>query len=208
MKRKLLVVAMYFGLIMASNGVIAEILADYDQFCIAPIVEAQNPHGASAARDQFGNPVIYVDPEFMRHWAMSRIFVLAHECAHHMLGHTLPQGMWFRTNQVWATRQQELNADCWAAQQLSLLGDIEGLKKVIVQFSSQGSQPQGSHPSGAERAGTIANCAGIDLSDMHAQKVPYCCDTLGNRHCVIKVNPGPQGSMCGCAGKGYGVTCY
>lgn len=39
-------------------------------------------------------------------------------------------------------------------------------------------------------------------------RTPYCCDPWGNRRCVIKMNPGPPGSSCGCAGQGYGITCY
>ena len=39
-------------------------------------------------------------------------------------------------------------------------------------------------------------------------RTPYCCDAWGNRRCAIQMNPGPTGSPCGCAGQGYGVTCY
>lgn len=211
MKCGLMLAVLLFSILIQRPS-FAQMFAGYDEFCGVPVVVVPNSQNASAARDQFGNPVIYVDPRVMSNWTMSRRFALAHECAHHMLGHTLPQGMWFRNTQYWATRQQELQADCWAARQLARTHNVQDLRRMIVQFASQGPMPQGAYPSGTERAHAAARCAGIDLepgiTEPQSQNVPYCCDAFGNRRCVIQVNPGPAGSMCACAGQGYGVTCY
>jgi hypothetical protein len=105
--------------------------------------------------------VIYVDPGVMGNWTASRIFTLAHECAHHRLGHVTPQGFWFRNTQFWATRAQELEADCWAARQLSREGYDDDLQRTMLQFASMGAAPQGTYPSGLERAQTVARCGGL-----------------------------------------------
>jgi hypothetical protein len=195
---------------LCASNASAQMFAGYDQFCGVPVVVVPNPQTASAARDQFGRPVIYVDPGVMANWTMSRMFALAHECAHHKLGHTLPQGMWFRNTQHWATRQQELAADCWAAKALAEIEDRGDLQRTIMQFASQGAMAYGAYPTGAERARNVARCAGIDPAPkpMPIQGTAYCCDAFGNRRCVITMNPGAAGSMCGCIGQGYGVTCY
>ena len=210
MNHKYLLVALLVTVALIPSQSFAQMFAGYDEFCGVPVVVVHNSQNASAARDQFGNPVIYVDPGVMANWTMSRMFALAHECAHHKLGHTLPQGMWFRNTQYWATRQQELAADCWAAEQLARTNDTDDLERMILQFASQGPMPQGSYPSGTERANNAARCAGIDLRSREEESVPvpYCCDAFGNPRCVIQVNPGPPGSVCGCIGQGYGVTCY
>lgn len=135
--------------------------AGYADFCGVPVIVTQNPQIASASLDSFGNPVIYIDPSAMSNWTASRMFTIAHECAHHILGHSLPQGMWFRSMNFWATREQELAADCWAAQQLRAILGIQDLQRTIAQFSNQGPMPQGNYPSGLERASVVARCAGF-----------------------------------------------
>jgi len=198
----LLLTLLGFGL--SSTAAMAQMFAGYNQFCGVPVAVVPNPQSASAARDALGNPVIYVDPGVMNNWTMSRMFALAHECAHHVLGHTLPQGMWFRNSQAWATRQQELEADCWAARRLGEIRDEDSLRRMIMQFASQGPLTYGPYPSGNDRALAVAQCAGIDLRPSPA---PYCCDGFGNRRCVIQVNPGPPGAPCACMGQGWGTSC-
>jgi hypothetical protein len=164
MKRKLLVAGFWYFIIFFSiNASAQQMFAGYDQFCGVPVVVIANPQSASAARDQIGNPVIYVDPSVMQNWSTSRMFALAHECGHHKLGHSTPQGMWFRNTQAWATRQQELDADCWAAQKLAQIQDVQDLRRMILQFASQGPMPQGPYPSGRERAMAVAQCSGISI---------------------------------------------
>lgn len=157
-----------FVLMALPSPALAQMFAGFDQFCQVPVVVVPNPQGASAARDQLGNPVIFVDPGVMANWTMSRKFVLAHECGHHVRGHTLPEGMWFRNMQAWATRQQELEADCWAAKQLAATQDTRELERMITQFAGQGPMPQGPYPSGTERAQMVARCASIGTDLVNA----------------------------------------
>lgn len=139
-----------------------QIFAGYDQFCNVPVITVQNPQGASAANYN-GNAVIFVDPSVMANMTLSRIFTLAHECGHFALGHTLPQGQWFRNTQVWATKEQELEADCWAAQQLVAIRDINDIQRMITIFSNQGDMAIGFYPTGTERAVNIKTCLGLPI---------------------------------------------
>ena len=136
--------------------------AGYDEFCSLPVIVIPNPFGASAARDPSGRPVIYVDPGVMSNWTSSRMFALAHECGHHKIGHTTPRGQWFRYSQGWATRVQELEADCWAAEALALRGYSGDLRRQFDDFLRQGGASLlPNYPSGMERAETVARCAGM-----------------------------------------------
>jgi hypothetical protein len=160
MKRNIFVAVIMLYMLVAKIS-FAEIFAGYDQFCGVPVIVQSNPQGAVASRDTAGNPIIYIDPTIMGNWTMSRMFTLAHECAHHKLGHSTPQGMWWRNSNYWSTRAQELEADCWAAQELLQIGDVADLRRTIVQFASQGPMPPGNYPSGTERAMNAARCAGM-----------------------------------------------
>ena len=164
MKGKALLAVLWSVAVLFGTNAYAQLFAGYDQFCGVPVIVAANSQGASAAVDQLGRPVIYVDPGVMGNWTMSRMFALAHECGHHKLGHSTPQGLWFRNTTAWATSQQELAADCWAAQALANIGDLQDLRQMIVQFSSQGDVPQGPYPVGRQRAAAVAQCAGIVLT--------------------------------------------
>ena len=148
------------------------LFAGYDEFCGIPVIVRPNPQSATAERDSLGRPVIHVDRGVMANWTMSRIFTLAHECAHHRLRHTTPGGTWIRNTQFWATRAQELAADCWAARALAANGYRRDLERAYIDFAYQGSVPPGNYPSGQERAQTVARCAGEDdgwRTDFRAQ---------------------------------------
>ncbi len=125
-------------------------------FCGIPTFAAPNPQGASATVWQ-GQPVIIIDHSQFQNPAWLQ-FVVAHECAHHVLGHTLPSGMWFRNTTYWATAAQELQADCWAA------GTVHPQASAVAsqQFFQQGPFPgPAGYPSGAERSANIRRCAGF-----------------------------------------------
>lgn len=160
MKRGLILTVVFSAVLLFQKPCFAQIFVGFDEFCHIPVVVMQTGQGAVAGRDSFGNPVIYVDPGVYGNWTSSRKFALAHECGHHVLGHTTPQGLWARN---WASREQELSADCWAGKQLASIMDMEDLKRQLSQFASQGPIPWGPYPSGWERARVAAQCAGIDL---------------------------------------------
>lgn len=134
--------------------------AGYAEFCGVPVLVARTPQDAVATRDGFGRPVIYVDPGVMANWTMSRVFAIAHECGHHMRGHVTPQGMWWRNTDFWATRAQELEADCWAASALASQGYYVGdLERAAHDLARRGPFMQGRYPSGQERATVVVSCA-------------------------------------------------
>ena len=149
-----------FAIMISSSQVQAqpEMFAGYDSFCGLPVIVGNNPQDASARRDANGAPYIHIDPSVMANWSLSRIFALAHECAHHRLGHTTSLGMYERY--TGGTGQQELEADCWAAEELSMRLETDDIIRTIVQYANQGHYPLGGgYPSGAERARNIFQCA-------------------------------------------------
>ncbi|MEL0167943.1 MAG: hypothetical protein VW877_07410 [Pseudomonadaceae bacterium] len=168
--------------------------AGWDAFCGIRVIVTPNAQIASAAMDGAG-PVIYADPGVMANWTMSRVFTLAHECGHHRSGHVTPQGMWFRNQQFWATRAQELEADCWAAEALSQTRDYADLNRTIHQFASQGPQMQGTYPSGLERAQTVARCAGVPFDFSPYLPASACATPMGSCHLAA---PLPRNAACFC----------
>ena len=165
---KKLIVFCFLTSLFYSGVVRAQMFAGYADFCGVPVIVMPTAQNAVAARDQFGRPVIYVDPGVMANWTTSRKFALAHECGHHMLGHSLPAGVWFRNTRYWATRAQELEADCWAARALAQTEDLDDLRRTILQFASMGASSQGAYPAGIERANAAAECAGLQLQSNRA----------------------------------------
>ncbi len=125
--------------------------------CGVPMALAPNPQGASATI-AWGQPVIIIDPNQLGN-PLWEEFLMAHECAHHVIGHTLPTGMWWRSMAVWATAAQELQADCWAAQRVS----AQAARLAANYFAqAQGPMPSGpGYPTGFQRAQNIIQCAGL-----------------------------------------------
>lgn len=132
----------------------------FDDFCGLPVVVAHDPQGASARTDQFGQKFIHIDPGAMANWTASRIFLLAHECAHHRLGHTNAQGNLERF--MGGTAKQELEADCWAAKKLTESGYEDEVNRTANQTSSMGHFASPGYPTGTQRSKNILQCAGIE----------------------------------------------
>jgi hypothetical protein len=132
--------------------------AGYDAFCGLPVVVGRDPQTATARTDRFGQKYIHIDPGAMGNWTASRVFVLAHECAHHLLGHTSPLGAMERFSG--GTAKQELEADCWAARQLRRAGLDFEITRTVLQNASQGHFAAGGYPSGRRRALNVSRCAG------------------------------------------------
>lgn len=129
----------------------------YDSFCGLPIFTGQNPQIATAEKDSYGRPIIHIDPTALANLTSSRIFTLAHECAHHKLGHTSRLGEMERYHG--GTRKQELEADCWAAKQLSKYGQFTDLQFQTLKNLADGHFIANGYPSGVERAQNIYSCA-------------------------------------------------
>ena len=129
----------------------------YDAFCGLPVFTGQNPQIATAEKDQFGNKIIHIDPSALANISSSRLFTLAHECAHHKLGHTSALGEMERYHG--GTRKQELEADCWAAKQLSAYNLAGDLQFQMLTNLASGHFAGGGYPSGNERAQNILSCA-------------------------------------------------
>ena len=146
--------ALMFSAIPYAAG--AQVFAGYDAFCGLPVVVNYDPQVATARTDQYGNKFIHVDPGVMANWTHSRMFTLAHECAHHLLGHTNPLGAQERFRG--GTRRQELEADCWAAQALQGVGHSFDINRAMLQHASDGHFSAGGYPSGTERAQNILQC--------------------------------------------------
>ncbi|MFZ5477065.1 MAG: hypothetical protein ACOZNI_09850 [Myxococcota bacterium] len=143
--------------LLASPAFAQDMFAGFDDFCGLPVVVGADPQTATARKDAYGRPYIHVDPGVMANWTMSRRFTLAHECAHHLLGHTSSLGELARYSG--GTRTQELEADCWAAAALSQAGYASDISRTVLQNASQGHFTSGGYPSGDERARNILTCS-------------------------------------------------
>lgn len=147
------------------------VFAGFDEFCGLPVVQGPDAQSASARRDRLGNPIIHVDPGVMADWTMSRRFTLAHECAHHLLGHTTSMGALERYSG--GTRKQELEADCWAARALRRAGYERDITRATLDWAAKGHFSSQGYPSGTERAGNIQSCIGGS-----ARTEPRCSDRV------------------------------
>ena len=158
MKRTLLAISLTLFVFMIPGIARPQQALGPAAFCGVPTFAAPNPQGASATIWQ-GTPVIIIDhSQFAdRAWLM---FVVAHECGHHVIGHTLPVGFWFRQTQFWATASQELQADCWAARSVPPnIATYAARYFALIQGPVSGGP---GYPSGHQRAANILQCAGLN----------------------------------------------
>jgi hypothetical protein len=144
---------------LASLSAQAQVFAGYDSFCGVPVIVQSTKQIAVAALDNNGIRIIIIDPGAMNNWTHSRRFVLAHECGHHQLGHTTPAGLEARKGIPWASKSQELAADCWAATALSGVMARSDLVAVINKYAAEGNWAPSGYPTGYERAANIVRCA-------------------------------------------------
>lgn len=145
-----------FFFIAISSGAHADVFAGYDVFCGLPVVVGPNPQEATAETNSRGGKFIRIDPKVYNNWTGSRIFTLAHECAHHLLGHTSELGK--RQRFEGGPKRQELQADCWAAKELRKSGHDFDIAATASKYSNRGHFSVGGYPSGNERAENIEAC--------------------------------------------------
>jgi len=147
--------------------------AGYAKTCGFPILFART-HTVSLARiDARLGKIIVLDP-VLNYPAQDRHrrYLIAHECAHHVLSHTTHSGLWKRMQEK-GVEDQELSADCWAAEALVKAGLPEDVRFMADSFYRKGLFSPGSgYPSGVQRSTLVYHClksaqrrqAAIDLS--------------------------------------------
>lgn len=144
-------------------GADAEPFEGYDQLCGYHILEARIPQVARAMHDSRRMPVIVLDPVLrLPGQEARRMFLIAHECAHHRLKHTEDDAIRARRKSPELVRDQELSADCWAAERLVEAGEEQVVRRIMDDFFRQGSiDPGQGYPSGLQRSRLILRCSGL-----------------------------------------------
>ena len=120
------------------------------------LVSCDNINNALAYTSESGLRYILYDEEFMNslssgnaYW--SNMAILAHEVGHHINGHTLSEDL-----SLYESRLEELEADEFAGFVLSKLGaDIEVVKEVFREISTDGDDTYSSHPNTTRRLNAI-----------------------------------------------------
>lgn len=144
----------------------------YDTLCGFPLITASTPSVAQAHIDRNGQPVIILDPTLQETAEQyRRVFLIAHECAHHRMGHAVKREQRKRRLLPKLVRDHELSADCWAAETLARVGKDRTLRVMEDRFFRGGLySPGGGYPAGVQRATIIRECARIGRSGSAAQQ--------------------------------------
>lgn len=128
------------------------------------------PEQAMSMTDRNGKPVIVMSGTTLAAEPSYGRFLMAHECCHHSLGHVGryreglghvgPQPFFFIAP---ALREMELDADCCAVKMLRERQQADSIASAERAMQAFGDAPTGAYyPTGTERAGNIAKCAGED----------------------------------------------
>lgn len=112
-------------------------------------------------------PIIVLDPVLSYPaQAAHRRFLIAHECAHHKLKHTTRAGLSTRVSLKKGVENQELSADCWAAEALVKAGLNSDVRFMVDAFYRKGLMSPGSgYPSGVQRSTLIYHCMNSALRE-------------------------------------------
>ena len=131
----------------------------YIKACGYPIMFKDNAYVSTAEIQGRLGAVITLDPMLASPVeAAHRRFLIAHECGHHHLGHTTPKGLRAR-RRIGGVEDQELSADCFAAEMLISAGLANEARLMVDRFHRQGLYSPGSgYPSGVQRATLIFHC--------------------------------------------------
>lgn len=138
-----------------------EVFPGYATECGYPIVHAPTPNVSLAVIDETGRSVIVLDPRLSEATeAERRRFLIAHECAHHRMGHAGIASRQARMRSAKVIRDQELSADCWAAETLARKGFETTIRIMADRFYKAGLySPGGGYPAGIQRSTIIIHCA-------------------------------------------------
>ena len=138
---------------------VAEPYAGYSKACGYPILFAKINSVSLARIDPRLGKIIVLDP-LLNYPAQDahRRFLIAHECAHHTLGHTTRSGLKKRS-EIKGVEDQELSADCWAAEALAVPDTSRDVRFMADAFYRKGLYSPGSgYPSGVQRSTMIYHC--------------------------------------------------
>lgn len=140
-----------------------EPFAGYASECGFRIVLRSTRHVSLAETEEDGTPYIVIDPLLTKPGnEHHKVFLIAHECAHHRLGHTSKGGLQFRMSSRRAVADQELSADCLASEMLSDAGLDTSTNMMSIRMSRLGIfSPGGGYPPGVQRAKIIQSCAEV-----------------------------------------------
>lgn len=140
----------------------------YAAQCGYPIIVERTVRLSQAHQDEDGNPVIILDPSLSEpRQGFHRRFLIAHECAHHRMEHTTRHGLAKRFTEQHGIRDQEMSADCWAAEVLTKAGMLPQITDIADQFWRRGFvSPGGGYPSGIQRSNMIRHCARLAVAQM------------------------------------------
>lgn len=138
----------------------------YAGACGYPLISMPLAQGAAAHIDPFGRARILLDPHLLSEAETPhRTFLIAHECGHHRLGHATPQGLITRRTQVRGVEDQELSADCWAAEHLARDGLFDVVRLIADRFWRAGPvSPGQGYPSGIQRSLILRKCGEVGLA--------------------------------------------
>lgn len=145
----------------ASDAWSDEPFPGYKALCGIPIVVRATPSVSLATLNRSGQPVIQIDPVLERKSErLRRTFLIAHECAHHRMGHVSDAERRKRAMSRRVVRDHEMSADCWAAETLARAGDDRAVRIMMDRFYRAGLySPGGGYPAGIQRATIIRDCA-------------------------------------------------
>lgn len=142
----------------------------YARLCGYPLLTSSTPSVALAKLNRAGDPVIVLDPVLDQPTeSHRRLFLIAHECAHHKMGHVHAPELRKRILSRRVVRDHELSADCWAAEVLAQAGLDRSVKVMEDRFYRAGLySPGGGYPAGVQRATIIRECARIGRTNANA----------------------------------------
>ena len=158
-----LVITMVTGLPVYSEPDLVtsdSLFSGFSETCPQKIIYRPTARVSQAEHDENGNEVIVLDPSLKSPAERNRrIFLAAHECAHHLFGHTSVEGLIERRYVIGMISKQELMADCWAAEYLGRLGQGGDMAAIAESFYRRGRlYAVNGYPSGIERALTVRRC--------------------------------------------------
>lgn len=133
----------------------------YTDLCGYRLVYEANPTISQAVVRPSGEKVILLDPMLAQEQETAqRQFLIAHECAHHRMDHAGVASRQARLRSAKVIRDQELSADCWAAETLAQRGLDRTIRIMADRFFKAGLySPGGGYPAGIQRSTIVMHCA-------------------------------------------------